>query len=196
MAASDASKYVSIHEQANHFAQSHHPGQAQQHSHSASHDYNSPYPGNSPPSYGYAPSYSSPTEGGHNQYSPHTPGNTELFPTSHGTSPGSSPTAWGQQANYPQSGTTAQSQYPYPSPTSPSREAIQQQVPIHHSRPSDLASRPQASPTATQYSGEGQPRTASTTNTPTQSYAQSGMDGGSTRDRRPIHGRFMEGDHM
>ncbi|KAI4954308.1 hypothetical protein J4E91_002020 [Alternaria rosae] len=71
MADTDASKYVSMHNQADSIALAHYPGHVQQHSHSASHDYNSPYSAQGPPSYGHAPSYTSPIEGGHSSRSPH-----------------------------------------------------------------------------------------------------------------------------
>jgi hypothetical protein len=211
--ASDVSKYVHIHEQADHIALSNYPG-----SQSASHDYNYPYSTQGPPSYGHTPPYSSPTEAEHNR-SPHHQGNTELFFPHNGAAHNSPSATWDQQSNYPQSATTARSHYAYPTPTSPRQspnDAIQQ-VPIYYPRPPDPSSRSQhsqpsfsdnrGSPTGTQYSGEGhgQPRNISTTNTPAHFYAQNtsrnspGMDDGPSRspeDRRPAQGRFVEDSHM
>jgi hypothetical protein len=215
--ASPASKYVQTHEQADPIALSNYPGPAQLHSQSASHNYNYPYSGQGPPSYGHAPPYSSPIEGG----SPHHQGNGgELSIPNKSAAHNSSAATWDQQASYPQSATTAQSLYTYPTPTSPRQspnDAIQQ-IPIYYPRPTDPASRSQhshpsfsdnrGSPTGTQYSGEGHhshPRNISTTNTPAHFYAQPtsrndpGVEEGQGRnmeDRRPVQGRFVEEGQM
>ncbi|KAF1839262.1 hypothetical protein BDW02DRAFT_585319 [Decorospora gaudefroyi] len=187
MAASDASKYVQIHEQGNPIALFNYPGHAQHHSQTPSHDYNYPYSTQGPPSYGHAPPYGSPTDGGHSQPSPHFQGNADSFVPSNSTGQHSPSTSWDQQAHYPQSATTAQGQYSYPTPTLPRQspnDAIQQ-VPIYYPPPIDPASRSQhsrpsfsdhrGSPTGTQYSGEGQRnhlRNMSATSTPAHFYAQ------------------------
>jgi hypothetical protein len=213
---SPASKYVHMHEQADPIALSNYPGPAQLHSQSASQDYNYPYSAQGPPSYGHAPPYSSPTESEHGRL-PHHQGNTELFIPNNGANHNLPPSLWDQQASYPQSATTAQSLYAYPTPTSPRQSPNDtiQQVPIYYPRPTDPASRSQrshpsfsdnrGSPTGTQYSGEGQPRNISTMNTPAHFYAQPtsrnspGTDDGQGRnleDRRPVQGRFVEDGHM
>ncbi|KAG9190663.1 hypothetical protein G6011_08751 [Alternaria panax] len=197
MAATDASKYVSIHEQAGSIALAQYPGHVQQHSHSASHDYNS---------YGHAPPYTSPVEGGHASHSPYS---EQLF--TEGNVAHNSPTAtWSTQVNYPQSAQGQDRQYSYPTPTSPRQSAndvIQQQVPIYYPRPSDPSTRSRqsprslsddrGSPVGTQYSSDGHPNHISTTNTPAHFYAQPSPHESPGRDnRRPIQGRFVEEGHM
>jgi hypothetical protein len=218
--ASPASKYVQIHEQADPIALFNYPGSAQLHLQSASHDYNYPYSGQGLPSYGHAPPYSSPIEGEYNRLAHHQGNGGELFIPNNSAAHNSSAATWDQQASYPQSATTAQSLYTYPTPTSPRQspnDAIQQ-VSIYYPRPTDPASRSQHShpsfsdnrdsPTGTQYSGDGhtaQPRNISTTNTPAHFYAKPtshqspGAEEGQGRnieDRIPVQGRFVEEGQM
>lgn len=141
MSASDASKYVSIHNQADSVAIAQYPGYAQQHSHSASHDYNSPLSAQGPPSYGQAPPYTSPVEAPLNQISPQG-GQFHSGPNVVHNSPSS---AWGTQTDYPQSATGHEGQYSYPTPTTPRQspnDAIQQQVPIYYPQSSPEERRP------------------------------------------------------
>ncbi|CAG5182209.1 uncharacterized protein ALTATR162_LOCUS10046 [Alternaria atra] len=206
MAATDVSKYVSMHDQADSIARAHRPGHVQQHSHSDSHEYNSFYSAQGPPSYGQDLPYISPVEGGHSSRSLHG----EQFFTESNIAHNSPTTAWSTQTSYPQSVHGQDSQYSYPTPTSPRQspnDAIQQQVPIYYPRPSDPSTRSRqsppsfsenrGSPAGTQYSGDGNPPNISTTTTPAHFYAQQSLRDSPGRDgRRPIQGRFMEEGHM
>jgi hypothetical protein len=206
MAATDVSKYVSMHDQTNSIALAHYPGHVQQHSHSASHDLHSSYPAQVPPSYGHAPPYTSPVEGGHASQSSHG----GQFFTEGNVTHNSPPAAWSTQANYPQSTQGQDSQYSYPTPTSPRQsphDFIQQQVPIYYPRPSDPSTRSResppshsgnrGSPAGTQYSSDGHAHNISTTHTPAHFYAQPSPHGSPGSDnRRPIQGRFVEEGHM
>ncbi|KNG52324.1 galactose oxidase kelch beta-propeller [Stemphylium lycopersici] len=141
MSASNANKYVSIHNQANSIAMAQYPGYAQQHSHSASHDYNSPLSAQGPPSYGQAPPYTSPVEAPINQISSQG-GQFHSDPNVVHNSPS---TTWGTQTDYPQFATGHEGQYSYPTPTTPRqspRDAIQQQVPIYYPQSSPEGRRP------------------------------------------------------
>ncbi|RII14288.1 hypothetical protein CUC08_Gglean003867 [Alternaria sp. MG1] len=180
MADTAASKYVSIHDQADSIALGY-SGHVQQQSYSVSHDYNSPYSAQGPPSYGHDPPYISPVEGGHANHSPHG----EQI-SSDGNVARNSPTAaWSTQVNYPQSAQGQDTQYSYPTPTSPrqsSNDVIQQQVPIYYPRPNSPStssrqsphspSGNRGSPVGTQYSSDGRANHISTTSTPARFYAQ------------------------
>jgi hypothetical protein len=206
MADTDASKYVSMHDQADPIALTHHAGHVQQHSHSASQDYSSPYSAQGPPSYGHTPPYASPVEGGHS--GPSQRG--EQFFTDGNVTHNSPPATWGTQVNYANSAPSQDGQYSYPTPTTPrqsSNDRIEQQVPIHYPRPSDPLTRAQYSPSSfsddrgspagTQYSGDGQAHNISTTHTPAHFYAQlPPHDSPGGDNRRPIQGRFVEEGHM
>ncbi|CAE7193115.1 hypothetical protein P3342_009357 [Pyrenophora teres f. teres] len=183
-ATTDASKYVSIHDQADAIALAHYPGRTQ-HSHSFSHEYNSPYPAQGPPSYGNAPPYTSPVvEAGHNSYSPHT----EMYSPNERDIRNSPPAAWSPQLHHAQSGTGTEGQYSFPTPVTPRHspnDSIQQQVPIYYPRPTDPSTPPLHTPRSfseeTRYPSHGSP----------------GRDNRRVNDdRRPIHGRFVEEDHM
>jgi hypothetical protein len=169
-----ASKYVHVHEQADRIALHNYPGP---HSHSPSQQ--------GPPSYGHTPPYTSPTEGLH-------PHHQEMFFPTNGAVRNSPPATWDQypQAaqgdHYPQSAqgdqyqhsATAQTQYAYPTPTSPLQSSNDHYPPNSHA----------GSPTGTQYSGEAHPG-ISTTNTPAHFYAQPASRTSPGREDVLGHGR-------
>jgi hypothetical protein len=205
MADTEASKYVSMHDQADCIALASYPGHVQ-HSHSASHDYNSPYSAQGPPSYGHTPPYTSPVEGGHSGRPPRG----DQFFADGSTSRSSPPGPWSTQISYPRSAPSQDGQHPYPTPTTPRHSpnnVLQQQDQIYYPRPSDPSTRAQyspplfsdsrGSPAGTQYSGDEQPQSISTTHTPAHFYAQLPPHDSPGRDnRRPIQGRFVEEGHM
>lgn len=183
-ATTDASKYVSIHDQADAIALAQYPGHTQ-HSHSFSHDYNSPYPAQGPPSYGNTPPYTSPVvEAAHNSH----PSHAEMHSPDERAMRNSPPAAWSPQMHYAQSGTAAEGQYSYPTPVTPRQspnDSIQQQVPIYYPRPTDPSTPPLHTPRSfsdeTRYTPHGSP----------------GRDNRRVNDdRRPVHGRFVEEDYM
>ncbi|XP_014552037.1 hypothetical protein COCVIDRAFT_30500 [Bipolaris victoriae FI3] len=212
MAASEASKYVSIHNRVDAATVAQHQEHAQQYSHSASHNYGSPQPTQGPPSYGFVPPYTSPTEATFSHVSPSVgrsfsdDGITQNSPT----------TVWGTPVDYHSHGSNHEGHYSYPTPTTPRQppgDLFHQQVPIYYSQVNSMATRSRHSRSNLTEDGEASDSSlaggseqlpVSIANTPAHFYTHAGSyisggrsSGGRSPDgRRPVQGRFMEEDHV